>query len=164
MAPTTVHVVFDLEKKEATISGSLKGFLIEKDSFPLTISESRDSGNAFTYFEVYLEPLDNVPEGSKWEFSWKQWNYRDQTLKLEQFIPFQMSENIFYPSTYDPRTTLAASSYNAKPSKGTTQTSRIRQFVNHNFSKEYNLIMEVKGRPSIADWKTKPDLLTLQNN
>ena len=151
-----ILVEFDLNKNTAYVTGQIEGLeLMEREAYALRGSSYQ---NIMLYFEIELPAIDSkgnyVPPGSKWEFTYKQFSKHKQILQLEQFAPFPISDNVFQPKKYDPRTSLACWSYIANPSKGTTQTKKVNEIIYPSFGKDYNLKMTVEGSPSVEGWST----------
>jgi hypothetical protein len=146
MLPTSpIYVKFDLDKNEGLIRFSPQHTIVK----PL----SKTSSDGSCVLMAYIEYPISV-NGEKWEFCWKQFHKKEQFLYLEQYVPFPTSTYIFQPNKYTPRATLASWSYIAYPSKGTTQTNRIKHSINYCFSQKYSLTMEVTGGESVANWST----------
>lgn len=152
-----IRVEFDLDKKTAYITGEIEGLeLMKCKAYELKCSSYQQ--NIMKCFEIELPAIDSkgnyVPPGSKWEFTYKQFSEHKQILQLEQFVPFPISDNVFYPKNLDSRTNLAYWSYIAKPSKGTTQTNKVTEIIYPPFGSKYNLTMKVKGDLSVKGWST----------
>ena len=150
----SINVCFNFDEDEITVSS----FNLGNQHVDITtkISNKPSNYSDFSYIEIPLNKImdKDIPPGSKWIFSWKQYNKREQYLKLEQYVPFPISDVLFNPSKYDAWSTLESWSYNCNPSRGTNQSNKIMHKVNSCFARKYNLIMEVKGSPAVANWKT----------
>ena len=152
-----ILVEFDLDKKTAYVTGQIKGLEL-MDRKPYSLVCASDQPNIMLCFEIKLPTIDSegkyVPPNSNWEFTYKQFSKHRQTLQLEQFVPFPISDNVFYPKNLDSRTNLAFWSYIANPSKGTIQTNKVTKVIYHPFERVYNLKMTVKGDLSVKGWST----------
>jgi len=150
-----ISVYFDFENKEIRVS-AFKFSGNYRESIREPINSTNNQYNSIYSIEIPMNHLldPTIPSGSKWVFSWKQWNYKDQTLKLEQYVPYPTSNSLFHPSKYQPWTTLEVWSYTAFPSKYTTQTDDIKHSFHPQFYKLYDLTMEVSGKPAVANWST----------
>ena len=149
-----ITVSFDFENREIRVSAfNLNGTYRDTIRKHLDATDNHDS---IYYIEIPMNHLmdSTIPQGSKWVFSWQQWGGKDQTLKLQQYVPFPLSNNLFHPSKYDPWSTLEVWSYTAFPSKYTTQTNKIKHSAHQNFYNSYDLTMEVIGKPAVANWST----------
>lgn len=151
-----ILVSFDFENKEIRVSAfTLNGNHRDSITKPLQCFDLKDYNSMYS-IEIPINHLidPTIPHGSKWVFSWNQWSGKDQTLKLQQYVPFTTSNSLFHPSKYQPWSTLESWSYTAFPSKYTTQTNQIKHTFHPQFYKLYDLTMDVHGKPAVANWST----------
>jgi len=138
MAQNAVIMIFDFDKKLASLSGLTKDTIEKKIEL---LACYKDTWNT-TYFFEY--PLKNT--GEKWVFTWNQWAEHEQFFKLEHYN--SLGET-------NPWTTLAQWSYIAHPQLGTKQKNKIyRTIYNSNMLMNNHVIFEVKGSPSVENWNT----------
>ena len=151
-----IHVSFDFNNRVIFVSAFNLGEYYRKDIKKNIDILPMDQVNSMQYIEIPLNHVidHTIPSGSKWVFSWNQWNKKQQNLKIEQYMPFPASNSLFHPNNYNPWSTLESWSYIAYPSPYTNQTSDIKHSYNKNFYKSYDLSMEVIGKPAVANWST----------
>lgn len=152
-----IHVTFNFENRYITVSAFHIGKSYREAVRKYIDIVDINQYNSMVYIEIPLNHLidETIPNESKWVFSWNQWNKKDQSLKIQQYVPFPVSNSLFHPNNYDPWTTLETWSFIANPSPYTNQTSDIKHKYNRNFYKLYDVTMEVIGKPAVADWSTK---------
>ena len=148
MSPKLVKMTFDFDNNII----SLVGLTDEPIQYTLeTCNSYHNEYNMNYYVEYSLGKNKN-----KWIFKWNQYNQREQSFSVEQYISFPQDYNIIVPYNYEPWSILARWSYIANPSVGTLQTNKIlKHFYHHDLVDKYDIQFEVKGKPAIANWSTQ---------